>query len=111
MGCRGPNTHNACAVTKWNGNTSYPIQSGHGCIGCSEEGFWDQGPLYRHLGAFPGVGIETTVDEIGALLAAGTAAGVAVHAVSTNIRRRHLIRANVAESVPSDDQTGKKGQP
>ena len=33
MGCRGPVTYNACSVTKWNGGVSYPIQSGHGCIG------------------------------------------------------------------------------
>jgi hydrogenase small subunit len=29
MGCRGPVTYNACSVTKWNEDTSYPIQSGH----------------------------------------------------------------------------------
>ena len=38
MGCKGPVTYNACSVVKWNEGTSYPIQSGHGCIGCSEEG-------------------------------------------------------------------------
>ncbi|MCZ7653956.1 MAG: hydrogenase small subunit [Rhodocyclaceae bacterium] len=26
---------------------SFPIQSGHGCIGCSEPGFWDAGPFYK----------------------------------------------------------------
>ena len=36
-----------------------PIQSGHGCIGCSESGFWDNGPFYQRLGAFPGFGIES----------------------------------------------------
>ncbi len=49
MGCKGPVTYNACSVVKWNEGTSYPIQSGHGCIGCSEEGFWDNGPFYQHL--------------------------------------------------------------
>ncbi len=28
---------------KWNGGTSFPIQSGHGCLGCSEPDFWDKG--------------------------------------------------------------------
>ena len=37
MGCKGPVTYNACSVVKWNEGTSYPIQSGHGCIGCSED--------------------------------------------------------------------------
>ncbi len=49
MGCKGPVTYNSCSVVKWNEGTSYPIQSGHGCIGCSEAGFWDNGPLYQHL--------------------------------------------------------------
>lgn len=49
LGCKGPITHNACAVHKWNGGTSFPIESGHPCIGCSESGFWDKGGLYRSL--------------------------------------------------------------
>jgi hydrogenase small subunit len=92
MGCRGPVTYNACAVTKWNGGTSYPIQSGHGCIGCSEAGFWDNGPFYRHLAQFPGFGIESTADTVGAVVAIGAAAGVAAHAVATNVRKRDLVK-------------------
>jgi hydrogenase small subunit len=49
LGCRGPITHNACALYKWNNGTSFPIESGHNCIGCSEPGFWDMGGLYRNL--------------------------------------------------------------
>jgi hydrogenase small subunit len=47
LGCRGPVTHNACPVMRWNDRTSYPIEAGHPCIGCSEPDFWDSGPLYR----------------------------------------------------------------
>ena len=46
LGCKGPTTYNACATIKWNGGTSFPIESGHGCIGCSEPGFWDKGSFY-----------------------------------------------------------------
>ena len=98
MGCRGPTTYNACAVTKWNEGTSYPIQSGHGCIGCSENGFWDNGPFYRHLPAFPGFGIESTADTIGVALATGVAVGIAAHAVATNIRKRHLVHDQVEKA-------------
>ena len=66
MGCRGPVTYNACGVIRWNNGVSYPIQSGHGCIGCSEANFWDNGPFYQHLASFPGFGIETTADKVGA---------------------------------------------
>ncbi|UCF37699.1 MAG: hydrogenase small subunit [Acidobacteriota bacterium] len=99
MGCRGPVTYNACSVTRWNAGTSYPIQSGHGCIGCSENGFWDDGPFYSHLGSFPGFGIESTADTIGAVLGIGAAAGVAAHAISTNIRKRKLIKDRIDKSV------------
>lgn len=49
LGCKGPVTHNACAVHKWNQGTSFPIESGHPCIGCSEPDFWDKGGFYRSL--------------------------------------------------------------
>jgi hydrogenase small subunit len=42
MGCKGPTTHNACTTLKWNQGTGYPMQAGHGCLGCSEPGFWDK---------------------------------------------------------------------
>ena len=51
LGCKGPTTHNACATTKWNDGTSFPIESGHGCIGCSEPNFWDAGSFYKALSA------------------------------------------------------------
>jgi hydrogenase small subunit len=102
MGCRGPVTYNACSVTKWNGGTSYPIQSGHGCIGCSEAGFWDNGPFYQHLASFPGFGIESTADKIGAVLGVATLAGVTAHAVVTNIRKKKVIAEVHAEEHPDD---------
>ena len=49
VGCKGPVTYNACATLKWNGGVSFPIQSGHGCLGCSEPDFWDKGGFYRPL--------------------------------------------------------------
>jgi hydrogenase small subunit len=49
LGCKGPTTYNACATLKWNEGTSFPIQSGHGCIGCSEPNFWDKGSFYSPI--------------------------------------------------------------
>ncbi len=51
LGCKGPTTYNACATLKWNEGASFPIQSGHGCIGCSEPNFWDKGGFYRPISA------------------------------------------------------------
>lgn len=49
LGCKGISTNNACATTKWNGATSFPIEAGHGCLGCAEPYFWDNGSFYRTL--------------------------------------------------------------
>jgi hydrogenase small subunit len=103
MGCRGPVTYNACSVTKWNGAVSYPIQSGHGCIGCSENGFWDNGPFYQHLASFPGFGIESTADTIGTAIGVAATAGVAAHAISSNIRKRKAMNSVKKEAVIVDD--------
>ena len=102
MGCRGPVTYNACGVMRWNGGVSFPIQSGHGCIGCSEANFWDNGPFYQHLASFPGFGIETTADTVGMAVGAATAVGIAAHAVTTNIRKRKSLAEGHQEPRDAD---------
>ena len=97
MGCKGPVTYNSCGIIKWNDGVSYPIQSGHPCIGCSEDGFWDNGPFYKHLPGVAGFGIETTADKIGLGLGIVTAAGIATHAVVTNVRKHKEIVNEPAE--------------
>lgn len=47
LGCKGPTTYNACASIKWDQGLSFPIQSGHPCLGCSEPNFWDGGGFYQ----------------------------------------------------------------
>jgi hydrogenase small subunit len=47
LGCKGPTTYNSCATLKWGGGLSFPIQSGHPCLGCSEPNFWDGGGFYQ----------------------------------------------------------------
>ncbi len=87
VGCKGPTTYNACGVTKWNNSTSFPIQSGHGCFGCSEENFWDNGSFYARIPNFPGFGIESNVDKIGAIIAGASAAGVIAHGVASAVKK------------------------
>jgi hydrogenase small subunit len=81
----------------WNEGTSSPIKSGHPCLGCSEPGFWDKGPFYQHLNYFPGFGIESTADTVGTAVGLTTIAGVAAHAVVTNIRKHKVIAEVHAE--------------
>jgi len=105
MGCRGPNTYNSCANMKWNNGVSYPIGSGHGCIGCSEPDFWDNGPFYERLTNAPLIGIESTPDAIGATLAGAAVVGVGAHFVSSVIRRGVQ---SPASSQPSASQTERR---
>ncbi len=73
LGCKGPTTYNACASIKWQNGLSFPIQSGHPCLGCSEPGFWDGGGFYQGQSAplnRPGVAAA------GAAAVVGAAAGV-----------------------------------
>ena len=74
VGCKGPTTYNACATIKWNNGTSFPIESGHGCIGCSEPRFWDAGGFYQPLATGDWGSKET--------LATAAAAGIALGAGS-----------------------------
>ena len=98
VGCRGPSTYNSCGTIRWNGGVSFPIQSGHPCIGCSEANFWDNGPFYQRLPNFPGFGIESTADTIGAAALGVAAAGAGVHAVMTNVRKRKDIGEQPGEN-------------
>jgi len=96
LGCKGPVTHNACATTKWNGGVSFPIESGHPCLGCSEPNFWDAGSFYQSLPT-------PTTSVKGAAVAAvvaGAAVGAAVGAAS---RRRKSKAAKARTPVTVDD--------
>ncbi|WP_345978572.1 hydrogenase small subunit [Sulfurimonas sp. HSL3-2] len=42
MGCKGPYANVNCPTMKFNGGTSWPVQAGHGCMGCTEKGFFDK---------------------------------------------------------------------
>jgi hydrogenase small subunit len=91
VGCKGPSTYNACGVMKWNNGTSYPIQSGHPCIGCSEENFWDNGKLYERGSTLSSFGIEANADTLGKVALAATGVAIAAHAIATNVRKHKLI--------------------
>ena len=104
VGCKGPMTYNSCGIIKWNNGTSYPIQSGHGCFGCSEENFWDKGPIYQQIASFPGFGIESNADKIGMVAAGVAVAGAAVHAVATNVQKMGLIKKAIDEGKEAESE-------
>lgn len=90
LGCKGPTTYNACATLKWNQGVSFPIESGHPCLGCSEPDFWDKGSFYAAQ--------STTQWGTGETLATAAVAGVAVGATNAIIARRRKKQAQQKES-------------
>ena len=104
LGCKGPTTYNACATIKWNGGTSFPIESGHGCIGCSEPGFWDEGSFYSPLSA-PAWGRagETRPLQVLELAAAAAAGGAVLGAASAGVSR---LRQHRVEQQADDTPEG-----
>jgi len=87
MGCRGPTTYNSCPTFKWNSGVSFPIGSGHGCIGCSEGNFWDDGPFYERLARVPLPGVESSPETVGKVLAGAAAVGVAAHLATFGVKQ------------------------
>lgn len=73
LGCKGPTTYNSCASMKWSGGLSFPIQSGHPCLGCSEPNFWDGGGFYQGQSAPLD---RPTLTAAGIAVAAGAAIGI-----------------------------------
>ncbi|MBL3598646.1 MAG: hydrogenase small subunit [gamma proteobacterium endosymbiont of Lamellibrachia anaximandri] len=96
MGCKGPMTYNACATTKWNQGTSWPVESGHGCLGCSEPDFWDGGGFYNAISIPDG--------DIARNIGLGAVAGVAVGAAAGMLNRSARADAVARhETVTVDD--------
>jgi hydrogenase small subunit len=87
VGCKGPVTYNACATLKWNGGVSFPVQSGHGCLGCSEPNFWDKGGFYQPLSTATG---DSSRWVAGAAVA-GAAIGAAA-AFAARQKRKNLLQ-------------------
>ncbi len=83
VGCKGPATFANCPVQRFC-DVNWPVGAGHGCIGCTEPGFWDRmSPFYEHLPDVripAGDGIYVEAEKIGKWAVAGAAAALAGHA-------------------------------
>ncbi len=103
LGCKGPTTYNSCATIKWNGGTSFPIESGHGCIGCSEPGFWDKGSFYSPVSAAAwGKAGEVAPRQVLELAAGAAAVGVALGVGSAGMSR---LRQHHSEQGTDNETT------
>ncbi|MGL5739321.1 MAG: hydrogenase small subunit [Plesiomonas shigelloides] len=103
MGCKGPTTYNACSSTRWNNGVSFPIQSGHGCLGCAENGFWDRGSFYDRVVDIPQFGIHENADKIGLGVLGVAGAGVAAHAAISAVKQTMRNKSS-SDSVDNQDK-------
>lgn len=94
LGCKGPTTYNACATVKWNEGTSFPIGSGHGCLGCAEPDFWDKGSFYTPISE----GLWGSREALLGAAAAGTAIGVGA-ALAARARKKKAQNADEGQAT------------
>ena len=81
VGCRGPEAYKSCGNLRWWNGLSYPIQAGHGCIGCSQNNFWDNGPFYERMPNIPVPNTIANADKVGMVAVGAAVAGVVAHGV------------------------------
>ncbi len=86
LGCKGPTTYNACASIKWDAGLSFPIQSGHPCLGCSEPNFWDGGGFYEGQSAPLS---KPTLTALGIAAGAGAVIGAGMAATKQS-KKKHV---------------------
>lgn len=103
MGCKGPQANWNCPIVRWNGQTSWPVMSGHGCAACASYRFWDRTlPLYRRLPDVPGFGFDLTATQVGGVVVAATAAGVLAHGAASAVRSQIRPRGEVRHGPTAD---------
>lgn len=110
LGCKGPEVFANCPTQRYAEGTSWPVESGHGCIGCAMPAFWDTMlPAYRRLPSPLPFASTMTVDQVGGALVGGVAALAGVHAMASYGRARlDRGRAHPEEDAaqPPDEAPG-----
>ncbi|NJC96529.1 MAG: hydrogenase small subunit [Anaerolineae bacterium] len=108
MGCKGPVTYHNCPAVEYNDGTSWPIKAGHGCIACSEPGFWDlgiynQADLQRYAPPETYAPVQLPTQKIDPATAGliGAAAGVAIGAAGVAAYKA-LSKADDEDSSSSE---------
>ncbi|MFI0378091.1 MAG: Ni/Fe hydrogenase, partial [Candidatus Thiodiazotropha sp.] len=83
-------------TAKWNQGASWPVESGHGCLGCSEPDFWDAAGFYNALS----IPDSDVIRQAAYVAGAGVAIGAAAGALN---RSKQAKAASEHETVTIDD--------
>ncbi len=93
IGCKGPITWTDCPLRKWNNGTSYCVEAGAPCIGCSEPGWPDEfSPFYEEVSNLTSAIIDPT--KLGTGIFGATLAGIGVHAVRRSLKSKKEVEEN-----------------
>lgn len=97
LGCKGPETFNNCPTLRFNDANTWPVNTGHPCFGCSEEGVGFTAPLHspaRPLYITPPAQFVAAEPEHGkgasalAAAVAGAAVGAGAVAIGLNLGKK-----------------------
>jgi hydrogenase small subunit len=97
LGCKGPETYNNCSTLRFNDVGTWPVNTGHPCFGCSEEGVGFTAPMYspaQVLNVTPPAKFVSAQPEKGkgasalAAAVAGAAIGAGAVAVGSNMGKK-----------------------
>jgi len=110
MGCRGPVTYHNCPSVRWNQGTSWPVASGHGCIGCAEPDFWDAS-LYTPVkiqavtppSLYPSIEVPEQPVSLGSAAVVGGTLGV-IAGVAGSAAYRQLSKKGAAEGEITEEE-------
>lgn len=106
MGCKGPDATYNCPTVRWNSGTSWPVKSGHGCIACASNRFWDtMSPFYKPLPSVPGFGVDVTAEKVGWGLVGTAAALTAAHGLVSIVRHKQTKADNAEIEQTSPEET------
>jgi hydrogenase small subunit len=94
MGCKGPEATYNCPNVRWNGQTSWPVKAGHGCIACASHRFWDtRSPFYDRLPSVPGFAADVTAEKIGLALTGAAVVITATHGLVSIVKHHEDLEA------------------
>lgn len=97
IGCKGPETFNNCSTLRYCDVNSWPVNVGHPCFGCSEEGVGFTAPLHspaKPLYITPPTQFASATPEKGkgasalAAAVAGAAVGAGAVAIGLNLGKK-----------------------
>ena len=113
LGCKGPETYANCPAILFGDVTygSWPVATGHGCIGCTEQGIVFQKPIYslaEHQSATPPMAYPR-IDEARGQGITPESAALAGAAVGAVIGAGAMVAARVGAATPKETKKDEEG--